>query len=270
MPFSPTPPRRPALMAKVPEVTALFWAIKVLTTGMGEAGADYLGGISIAVAGVVGVLVLVVALALQFRADEYRAARYWSAVAAVAVFGTMVADGPHEVLGLSYLASTLGYVVLVAGCFAVWRRSEGTLSIHSIITRRREVFYWVTVLATFALGTALGDLTATVWHLGFFWSGVLFTGLIAVPALGWARSGLNPVVAFWSAYVLTRPLGASFADWMGKPHHPAGGLGLGDGPVTAGTLALIVGLVTWCAVTRRDVQPPVLTQDAARPAEVVS
>jgi uncharacterized membrane-anchored protein len=270
---SPMPPQvaaRPALIAKVPEVTALFWAIKVLTTGMGEAGADYLGGVSIALAGVVGVLGLGVALRLQFRADGYVAARYWSAVAAVAVFGTMVADGPHEVLGLSYLASTLGYVALVAGCFLVWRRSEGTLSIHSITTRRREVFYWVTVLATFALGTALGDLTATVWHLGFSWSGVLFTGLIAVPALGWARFGLNPVVAFWSAYVLTRPLGASFADWAGKPQHPAGGLGLGDGPVTLVSGALIVGLVAWCAVTRRDVQPPVIASDAARSAEVAS
>jgi uncharacterized membrane-anchored protein len=270
---SATPPQvaaRPVLIAKVPEVAALFWAIKVLTTGMGEAGADYLGGVSIALAGVVGVLGLVLALTLQFRADGYVAARYWSAVAAVAVFGTMVADGPHEVLGLSYLASTLGYVVLVVGCFLVWRRSEGTLSIHSITTRRREVFYWLTVLATFALGTALGDLTATVWHLGFFWSGILFTALMAVPALGWARFRLNPVVAFWSAYVLTRPLGASFADWAGRPHHPAGGLGLGDGPVTLVSGALIVALVAWCAVTRRDVQQPVIAQGAALGAEVAS
>jgi uncharacterized membrane-anchored protein len=258
------------LLAKVPEVTALFWAIKVLTTGMGEAGADYLGGISIPLAGAVGVLLLVGALTVQFRADRYVAARYWAAVAAVAVFGTMVADGPHKVLGLSYLACTLGCVVLVAGCFLVWWRSEGTLSIHSITTRRREAFYWATVLATFALGTALGDLTAMVWHLGFFWAGVLFTALIAVPAVGWARFGLNPVVAFWSAYVLTRPLGASFADWAGKPHHLAGGLGLGDGPVTVVSLALIVALVAWCAVTRRDVQQPVATQDAARSAGVVS
>jgi uncharacterized membrane-anchored protein len=244
-------------------VTALFWAIKVLTTGMGEAGADWLGSVSIALAGAVGVLGLVLALTWQFRAGEYVAARYWSAVAAVAVFGTMVADGPHEVLGLSYLASTLAYVVLVAGCFLVWHRSEGTLSIHSITTRRREVFYWVTVLATFALGTALGDLTATAWHLGFAGSALLFAVLIAVPALAWARFRLEAVVAFWSAYVLTRPLGASVADWLGKPHHPDGGLGLGDGPVTLVSVALIVALVAWCAVTRRDVQQPT---DAARVA----
>jgi uncharacterized membrane-anchored protein len=257
---SATPPRvtaPPVLRARVPAVTALFWAIKVLTTGMGEAGADWLGGISIALAGVVGVLALVLALTWQFRAGRYVAARYWTAVAAVAVFGTMVADGPHEVLGLSYLASTLAYVVLVAGCLLVWRRSEGTLSVHSITTRRRETLYWLTVLATFALGTALGDLTATAWHLGFSGSAVLFAALIAVPALAWARFRLDPTVAFWSAYVLTRPLGASVADWLGKPQHPAGGLGLGDGTVTLVSGVLIVALVAWCAVTRRDVQPPV-------------
>jgi uncharacterized membrane-anchored protein len=243
------------MAAKVPAVTAVFWAIKILTTGMGEAAADYLGEVSIVLAGAVGVLGLVLALVLQFRARQYGAARYWFAVAMVAVFGTMVADGPHVVLGLPYPVSTLLYAALVAACFALWRRSEGTVSIHSITTRRREAFYWATVLATFALGTALGDLTAMVWHLGFFWSGVVFTALIAVPLVGWARFGLHPVVAFWSAYVLTRPLGASFADWVGKPHDVAGGLGVGDGIVTAVTSVLIVALVTWCAVTRLDVQP---------------
>ena len=251
----PAPARQ--LAAKVPEVTALFWLIKVLTTGMGEAAADFLGAISDVVAGAVGVVGLVVALVLQFRAPRYVAVRYWSAVAMVAVFGTMVADGPHVVLGLPYLATTLVHALVLAVAFTLWRRSEGTLSIHSITTRRREVFYWVTVLVTFALGTALGDLTATVWHLGFAWSAVLFAVLIAVPAVGWERSGLHPVVAFWSAYVLTRPLGASVADWLGKPHSPDGGLGLGDGPVAAVALVAIAGLVAWCAVTRRDVQPAV-------------
>ena len=254
MPHAPARPSA-AMAAKVPAVTAVFWAIKILTTGMGEAAADYLGEVSVVLAGAVGVLGLALALVLQFRAREYVAARYWSAVAMVAVFGTMVADGPHVVLGLPYPVSTLLYVVLVAVCFALWRRSEGTVSIHSITTRRREGYYWATVLATFALGTALGDLTAMVWHLGFFWSGVVFTALMAVPAVAWARFGLHPVVAFWSAYVLTRPLGASFADWVGKPHTVAGGLGVGDGTVTLVTGVLIVALVVWCAVTRRDVQP---------------
>ena len=260
-----SPPRQ--LAAKVPEVTALFWVIKVLTTGMGEAAADFLGTISDVVAGAVGVLGLALTLTLQLRSDRYRAVRYWSAVAMVAVFGTMVADAPHVVLGLPYAASSLVYAGLVASAFLLWRSSEGTLSIHSITTRRREVFYWATVLATFALGTALGDLTATVWHLGFLWSGVLFAALIAVPALGWARSLLHPVVAFWSAYVLTRPLGASFADWLGKPHSPDGGVGLGDGTVAAVTLAVIAGLVAWCAATRRDVQRPEADSPATVPAD---
>jgi uncharacterized membrane-anchored protein len=256
------------LAAKVPEVTVLFWVIKVLTTGMGEAAADFLGSVSIVVAGAVGVLGLAGTLVLQFRAREYRAGRYWATVAMVAVFGTMVADGPHVVLGLPYPVSTLLYVLVVAGCFAAWWRAEGTLSIHSITSRRREAFYWVTVLATFALGTALGDLSAMVWQLGFFWSGVLYAALIAVPAVGWWRFGLHPVVAFWSAYVLTRPLGASFADWAGKPHNVAGGLGLGDGPVALVAVVVIVGLVAWCAVTRRDVQQPVSADRAEDPAAV--
>ena len=267
MPRSPQPPRsaRQFAAAKVPEVTVLFWVVKVLTTGMGEAAADFLGEVSDVLAGAVGLLGLVLALVLQFRAERYVAVRYWSAVAMVAVFGTMIADGPHVVLGLPYVVSTLLYVALLSAAFLLWRRSEGTLSIHSITTRRREGWYWVTVLATFALGTALGDLTATVWHLGFFWSAVLFAALIAVPAIGWARLGLHPVVAFWSAYVLTRPLGASIADWLGKPHAQAGGLGLGDGPVTAVTLVVIAGLVGWCAVTRRDVQRP--AEPACTPLE---
>ncbi len=277
MPALPRP--RPSTAArppavKVPEVTALFWVIKVLTTGMGEAAADHLGGVSVVLAGAVGVLGLVVTLVLQFRARAYDPVRYWAAVAMVAVFGTMVADAPHVVLGLPYPVSTLLYALLVAACLVAWWRAEGTLSVHSITSRRREAFYWATVLATFALGTALGDLTAMVWHLGFLWSGVVFAVLIAVPAVGWARFGLHPVVAFWSAYVLTRPLGASFADWAGKPHAVGGGLGLGDGPVALVTALVIAGLVAWCAGTRRDVQQPVpagrVDQPAVAPAPVAA
>jgi uncharacterized membrane-anchored protein len=187
----------------------------------------------------------------------------------VAVFGTMVADGPRVVLGISYLASTIICAAVLAGILVAWWRSEGTLSIHSIVTRRRETFYWLTVLATFALGTATGDLVADTLHLGFFWAGVFFAVLMVVPALGWWRFGLSPVVAFWTAYVLTRPLGASFADWLGKPHSFAGGLGLGDGPVSAMALVLIVVLVGYVAVSGRDVQRPLadpVVPDALRPA----
>jgi uncharacterized membrane-anchored protein len=233
------------LAAKVPAITAVFWVIKVLTTGMGEAASDYLGRISLVLAGAVGLLGLVVALVLQFRTRRYVPGVYWVAVAMVAVFGTMTADGPHVVLGLSYVVTTTVYAVALAIVFVLWRRTEGTLSIHSIDTRRRELWYWLTVLLTFALGTALGDLTAVSLHLGFLGSGVLFAVVIAVPAIAW-RFGLNPTVAFWSAYVVTRPLGASFADWLGKPHSFGGGLGFGDGTVTAVALAafaLLVGYV---------------------------
>lgn len=244
-----------ALAAKVPEITVLFWVIKVLTTGIGEASSDYLGAVSLPLAAVVGVVGFAVALAAQFRAGSYRPAIYWSAVLMVAVFGTMAADALHVVLGVPYAASTAFYAAALAVMFVLWRRTEGTLSIHSIDTRRREVWYWLTVLLTFALGTAAGDLTAFVLHLGYLGSAGLFAVAIAVPALAWWRRRLDPVVAFWSAYVLTRPLGASLADWLGKGHS-LGGLGWGDGAVGLGGLVLIAGLVGYLAVTGHGTQRP--------------
>ena len=155
--------------------------------------------------------------------------------------------------GLPYTVTTVGYATALAVVLTLWHRSEGTLSIHSITTRRRETYYWVTVLLTFALGTAAGDLTATAMGLGFFSSGLLFAAAMLVPLVAW-RVGAGPVLCFWTAYVLTRPLGASFADWFGKPHSVDGGLGYGDGLVTGVLTVAIVGLVAWLAVTRRDVQ----------------
>ena len=246
---------REPLAAKVPEIGLLFWVIKVLTTGMGEATSDYLGNSQVILAGVIGVGGFVLALWLQFRAPRYQAFTYWFAVMMVAVFGTMVADGLHVALNLPYAFTTAFYAVAVGGIFYRWHRSEGTLDIHSITTRRRETYYWVTVLATFALGTAAGDLTANSMHLGYFASGLLFAAVIAVPALAWWRFNLNPVVAFWFAYVLTRPLGASFADWLGKPNKKGGGLDWGDGVVSGLALIAILALVTYTAIARRDIQP---------------
>jgi uncharacterized membrane-anchored protein len=240
---------------KVPEITALFWVVKVLTTGIGEAASDYLGGVGIVLAGAVGFLGFVAALAVQLRARRYVPVVYWSAVLMVAVFGTMAADALHVVLGVPYAVSSAFYAVALAVVFALWRRAEGTLSIHSIDTRRRELWYWLTVLLTFALGTALGDLTAVALHLGFLASGVLFAVVIAVPAAAW-RAGANPVLTFWAAYVVTRPLGASFADWLGKPPSFAGGLGLGDGAVTAVGFLCFVGLVAWVQRTGHGEQAP--------------
>jgi uncharacterized membrane-anchored protein len=247
--------RRP-IAAKVPEITAFFWVIKVLTTGLGEAASDYLGSVSIALAAAVGLTGFVVAMWLQFRTRRYIPVVYWTAVLMVAVFGTMTADGPHKVLGIPYEVTTAAYAIALAIVFVLWRRTEGTLSIHSIVTRRREVWYWLTVLLTFALGTALGDLTAIAFHLGFFASAVLFAVVIAVPAIGW-RLGLDPVVAFWSAYVITRPLGASLADWLGKPPTIAGGLGLGDGAVAAVGFGVFAVLVGYLQLTGHGEQRPV-------------
>jgi uncharacterized membrane-anchored protein len=253
------------LAAKVPEIIGLFWVVKVLTTGMGEAMSDYLGEKSIPLAGLVGISGFAFAMWLQLRERTYRAPVYWFTVMMVAVFGTMVADGVHVGAGLPYTVTTPLYAVAVAAVFWAWQRSEGTLSIHSITTRRREILYWTAVLGTFALGTAAGDLTAISLHLGYLASAILFAAVIAVPALLWRRGAMNPILAFWAAYVVTRPLGASLADWFAKPHARTG-LGVGDGTVSVLALLVFVALVTYIAVTRRDIQPPDGEDDPPSPS----
>lgn len=239
---------------KVPEVTVYFWIIKLLTTGMGEVTSDYLAHqFNPIIAVALGGIGLTAALVLQFSVCRYVAWIYWLAVVMVAVFGTMAADVLHVGLGIPYLVSTALFLVALAVIFVTWYMSEKTLSIHSIYTRRREMFYWATVMATFALGTAAGDMTATTMGLGYFSSGVLFAVLIAVPALAYWLFGLNEIFAFWLAYILTRPLGASFADWIGRSHS-LGGLGLGTGSVSLGLTILIVGFVGYLTVTRKDIK----------------
>jgi uncharacterized membrane-anchored protein len=239
-------------VSKVPQITAYFWIIKVLSTAQGEAVADFLyfryGAVIAGTAGAVG---LVVALTIQFRARCYVAWIYWLAVVMVAVFGTMAADGLHIVVGVPYLWSTVFYGSSLAVIFAVWYATEKTLSIHSITTWRREAFYWATVMATFALGTALGDLTAITLHLGYLTSGIVFAVVIAIPAVAHWRFGLNPILAFWFAYVVTRPLGASFADWLGVSR-ALGGLGLGRGPVGLALTIVIACLVGYLTVRPGD------------------
>jgi uncharacterized membrane-anchored protein len=241
--------------SKVPEVTAWFWVVKVLTTGMGETASDYLARVlGPVVAGGTGLVGLVVLLTLQFRAPRYTAWTYWGAIVAVSVFGTMAADVVHVVAGIPYMVSTVAFAVILTGILVLWYASEGTLSIHSVRTRRRETFYWATVLATFALGTAVGDLAAGNLGLGYFSSGFVFAVLIAVPALAFRFLGLNAVAAFWWAYILTRPLGASFADWAGVTTH-RGGLGWGTGPVSLALTVPIVALVGYLAATHKDAAP---------------
>ena len=194
-----------------------------------------------------------IVLVLQLRTDRYVAWIYWLTIVMVAVFGTMVADVLHVVIGIPYGVSTIALGAALAVVFAAWYRSERTLSIHSIDTPRRELFYWATVMATFALGTAAGDLTAATFGLGYLVSAVLFGVLFVIPGLGYLLLGWDQVTAFWTAYVITRPLGASVADWLGKPF--LGGLGIGDEKVAVVLSVAIVICVAYLAVTRIDVAP---------------
>ncbi|MFR0357571.1 COG4705 family protein [Streptomyces sediminimaris] len=240
-----------AMANKVPEVTVYFWIIKVLTTGMGETASDFLARLLGPVPAVaLGGLALVASLAVQFAVRRYVAWVYWTAIVMVSVFGTMAADVLHVGLGVAYTVSTPLFLTALAAVFALWYAVERTLSIHGVRTRRRESFYWAAVLATFALGTAAGDLTATA-GFGYLGSVVLFAAAICVPALWHRFAGLNAVTAFWAAYVITRPLGASLADWMALGRS-RGGLALGLGPVTLAWTAAIVGFVGYLAVSRRD------------------
>jgi uncharacterized membrane-anchored protein len=239
-------------LRKVPEITVYFWIIKLLTTAMGESTSDYLVyQINPYIAVALGACGLIVALALQFSVCRYVAWVYWLAVLMVAIFGTMAADVLHVELGIPYLVSTVFFALALAVILSTWYAIEKTLSIHSINTCRRELFYWATVLATFALGTAAGDMTASTIGLGYFPSAILFAVIIAVPAVGYWRFSLNAILGFWFAYIITRPLGASLADWLGKSHRLSG-LNLGDGLVSFALAILIIGLVWYMTVSGKD------------------
>jgi uncharacterized membrane-anchored protein len=246
--------------SKVPAVTAWFWVVKALTTAMGESTSDFLvHSLVPEIAVVLGAIAFAVALYIQFTKDRYIPWCYWLAVAMVGVFGTMAADVLHVGLGVPYIASTIFYAIVLAVVFHAWYRVEGTLSIHSIHTPRRELFYWAAVLATFALGTAAGDLTATTFGLGYFGSIWLFVAIIAIPALGYFRLGMGSILSFWFAYVVTRPIGASVADWLAKPE----GVGLGTGLVSLVFAAAIALIVRHLAQTGKDT-PADQTADARR------
>ena len=239
---------------RVPEITVYFWVIKALSTAMGESTSDYLvHRLNPELAVGLGFIGFLAALSLQFSMRRYVAWTYWFGVVMVGVFGTMAADVLHVGFKVPYALSSTLYGAVLIIVFVSWQRTEKTISIHSVDTARREAFYWACVVATFALGTAVGDLTAVTFHLGYFSSALLFAALIAVPAVGFWRFHWNAVVSFWCAYVLTRPLGVSSADWVGKPRS-AGGLGWGDGTVASALTVVIFCLVAFLAVTRADVQ----------------
>ena len=248
--FFPAP-----VAAKVPEVILLFWIVKILTTAGGEVTSDYLKKYGNFGGGGTEVALFLIALVLQFATRRYRAFAYWSLAYAIAIAGTGLSDFLHLDVHIPYAGTTILWAVILGAVFWIWHRSEGTLSIHSITTQRREGFYWAVVFATFALGTALGDFTATSLNMGYLDSGIFFLVVILLPALAWWRFGLNSVAAFWMAYVVTRPLGASFSDWISKPSSITG-LGFGNGQTAAVIAVVVLVLVSYLAVTRPDIQRP--------------
>jgi uncharacterized membrane-anchored protein len=244
---------------RVPKITASFWVAKGLSTAIGESTSDFLVHTLHPVPAVLlGFVGFAIALAVQLSMRRYVAWTYWFAVVMVGVFGTMAADVLHVGLHVPYIGSGVLYAVALVTVFAVWQRTERTLSIHSIDTLRRELFYWAAVVTTFALGTAVGDLTAITLHLGYAGSLAFFAAIILVPAVGFRWFRWNPILTFWFAYVVTRPLGASVADWVGKPSS-AQGLGAGAGTVSVTLAVVMLVVVTYLAATRHDVQPAGVT-----------
>ncbi|MGH2872725.1 MAG: COG4705 family protein [Solirubrobacteraceae bacterium] len=238
-----SPSRQEYLHTKVPEITPWFWASKIVMTATGEAISDAMNQqLGPAIAVPIMVILMGFTLRWQLRQDRYRTLPYWSVVAAISIFGTSSADAFHVGLGWSYEVTTGMFAVILAIVFISWHRSEGTLDIHSIFSRRRERFYWLTVLATFALGTALGDFTATILHLGYLPSFLLFGGIILIPLVLRYRFSVDAVFCFWFAYTITRPLGASWADYSDMPIHQAG-LNLGQIPTAIYLGIISIGLV---------------------------
>ncbi|MFG2374633.1 hypothetical protein ACGFY9_24510 [Streptomyces sp. NPDC048504] len=238
---------RPATMAmKVPEITLIFWIAKLCTTGFGESFSDYVffnDYIGQHAAMLMGLGLLLVCLTAQFATTKYTPWVYWLAVTAVSIFGTMSADFLNKDLGMPLYASTLMLVAVQAGVFAAWYATQRTLDVHSINNRLRELFYWLTVLCTFALGTAAGDFAAVTLGLGTLASSFAFLGIILIPAAGYRWFRANEVLAFWFAYTITRPLGASVADWLSVPAPYGDGLQLGTGPISLVLGILLAGVV---------------------------
>jgi uncharacterized membrane-anchored protein len=242
------------MLNKVPEVTLYFWLIKVLCTTVGETAADFLNdnlGFGLTNTSLVMSAVLIVVLVFQFRKRKYVPGIYWLAVVLISVVGTLISDNLTDNFGVSLVTTTIAFGIALAVTFGAWYWKERTLSIHTIYTTRREGFYWLAILFTFALGTSAGDLTAEKLNVGYANSVLLFGSLIAVVAIAHFRFRLNAILAFWIAYVLTRPLGASIGDLMSQPRH-AGGLALGTTGTSAIFLATILGLVSYLSVTKAD------------------
>lgn len=234
-------------LSKVPQITAAFWIIKILTTGMGEALADYFDhAFDPVIVVMVSGLVLAGVLIAQVRASKFNAGIYWAAVSMVSVFGTLAADAVHVIFGVPYWASSTVFFVGLILIFVIWQRVEKTISITSIVSVRTELFYWIVVMGTFALGTAAGDMTAITFNWGFLPSGLIFTIAFAAPLVLYVAGKGKSVLLFWAAYVLTRPLGASYADWLALPAN-RGGMDWGTLRVS---LALIAAIAVFVIANR--------------------
>jgi len=245
------------MLNKVPAVTLFFWIIKVLCTTVGETAADFLNtNLNLGLTGTTMVMgaLLVIVLFFQFRVRRYVPGVYWLAVVLISVFGTLITDNLTDNLGIPLQTTTIIFGIALVVVFASWYAVERTLSIHSIFTTRREAFYWLAILFTFALGTAAGDLAAETFKLGYLRSALIFAGLIAVVAAAHLLFKLNAVLAFWLAYILTRPLGASLGDYLSQDPKD-GGLGLGTVVTSAIFLVAILITVSYLAVTKKDALP---------------
>ena len=243
------------MLNKVPEVTLFFWVIKIMCTTIGETAADYLNenlGLGLTNTTYVAGALLAVLLLAQFRARRYVPAVYWSVVVVISVFGTLITDNMTDRYNVPLTTSTPVFAAILAIVFATWWSVERTLSIHTIFTTRREAFYWLAILFTFALGTAAGDLSAEKLDLGYGISIAIFGGLIAAVTVAHYAFKLNAVLAFWLAYILTRPLGASIGDFMSQNSKKYGGLGLGTTGTSYIFLGCILALVVFLSITRRD------------------
>jgi uncharacterized membrane-anchored protein len=252
-----------AMLNKVPEVTLYFWIVKVLCTTVGETAADFLNmNLKLGLTNTTYVMTFLLALVLivQFRLRKYVPAVYWLAVVLLSVVGTLITDNLVDNFGVPLGVTTLAFAAALALTFGVWYGSERTLSIHTIYTSRREAFYWLAILFTFALGTAAGDLVAEQLKLGYLTSAFVFAGLIAIVGAGYYASRSHGVLAFWIAYILTRPLGASIGDYVAQSRED-GGLGLGTTATSVFFLIVIAALVVYLTITRKD-ELPAVWQDA--------
>ncbi len=243
-----------AFLNKVPEVTVYFWIIKVMATTVGETAADLLSvrlNFGLSITSYVMSVFFLVTLLLQLRAQRYRPPLYWLTVVAISIVGTLISDNLVDGMGISLVTTSIVFAVILAIVFATWYASERTLSIHSIITRRRELFYWAAILFTFAMGTSVGDLMAERLDLGYGQAAIVFAGMIGAVAVLYYGLKLDGILCFWIAYILTRPLGASMGDLLAKPSI-AGGLGWGTVTTSFVFLGVILVLVVYLTLTRTD------------------